>query len=225
MVLTCQQCRQFDQLAIKEFGIPGVVLMENAGIGCVAEMLRRGWSAPTAILCGGGNNGGDGFVIARHLLNRGMDVTTVLLADPEKLAGDASLNFQILNKMKAPIELANSSWNAESFESLFRNLGDQPVIVDAMLGTGATGELRPPYRFAVEAANRFAAKKVAIDIPSGLDGDSGQGDPAFVADLTCTFVARKVGFEIARSAQYLGEVAVIDIGAPKSIFERFDLAP
>ena len=224
MVLTCQQCRQFDQLAIKEFGIPGVVLMENAGIGCVYEMLGRGLSGQTAILCGGGNNGGDGFVIARHLLNRGINVTTVLLADREKLAGDASVNFEILNKMKAPIEFANS-WTAESFESLFCNLGEQPVIVDAMLGTGATGELRPPYRFAVEAANRFEAKKVAIDIPSGLDGDSGQGDPAFVADLTCTFVARKVGFEIARAARYLGEVAVIDIGAPKSIFERLDLTP
>ena len=223
MVLTCQQCRQFDQLAIEEFGIPGVVLMENAGIGCVAEMLRRGVSGSYVVLCGGGNNGGDGFVIARHLLNRSMEATIVLLADPEKLAGDAKVNFEIVKKMNAPIEFADAAWNTEKFESLFQSPAQQPVIIDAMLGTGAKGELRPPYRAAVDAANRFVAKKVAIDIPSGLDGDTAEGDPVFTADLTCTFVARKVGFDIARAAAYLGEVTVIDIGAPKSIFERLDL--
>ena len=149
MLLSCQQCRQFDRIAIEQFGIPGIVLMENAGAGCVQEMVDRSLDRPAVILCGGGNNGGDGFVIARHLLNRGIRVSTLLLADPAKLAGDAKVNFDVLKKMDTPIRVAEPDWSAESFQSAIDCFGDDSTLIDAMLGTGATGPLRVPYSTAV----------------------------------------------------------------------------
>jgi len=227
MLLSCQQCRQFDRIAIEEFGIPGIVLMENAGAGCVREMLIRSMQGPVVILCGGGNNGGDGFVIARHLLNAGIEVATILMTDPEKFTGDAKTNFDILEKMDTSIGVAKPNWDTKSFESALDCFGDRhpAIIIDAMLGTGATGPLRAPYQSAVQAANRAPAKRVAIDIPTGLDGDTGESDLAFKADLTCTFIAKKTGFGNSQATRWLGDVAVIDIGAPKSIFEVVQQAP
>lgn len=219
MLLSCQQCRQFDQIAIKEFGIPGIVLMENAGAGCVREFFDRSVERSAVILCGGGNNGGDGFVVARHLLNAGLRVSTILLSPPEKITGDARVNFEVLQKMDTSIHTADSGWRMEDFQTVFDSMGDDPMIIDAMLGTGAKGDLREPYRSAVEAANLAAAYRVALDIPTGLDGDAGESDFAFKATLTCTFIAWKTGFENPAAKQWLGEVAVVDIGAPKSIFD------
>lgn len=220
MLLSCQQCRQFDQIAIQEYGIPGIVLMENAGAGCVRELDDRGRLRSAVILCGGGNNGGDGFVIARHLKNHGANLRVVLLADPEKLSGDAKVNFDVLQKMDTSIQVADSNWTAEKFESLFAEVSDYPMIVDAMLGTGAKGPLREPYATAVAAANRSSASRIAIDIPTGLDGDTGESELVFQAEITLTFIAWKTGFENPAAKQWLGEVAVIDIGAPSAIYER-----
>jgi NAD(P)H-hydrate epimerase len=222
MLLSCQQCRQFDRIAIEEFGIPGIVLMENAGFGCVRELEQRGRLGSGVILCGGGNNGGDGFVIARHLLNRGAALGVVLLSDPGKLTGDAKVNFDVLRKMDTSILQADSSWDVARFGCEFKRASETPLIVDAMLGTGATGALREPYATAVEAANQASAFRIAIDIPTGLDGDSGESALAFKADLTFTFIAWKAGFANPLAKQWLGDVSVVDIGAPKSIYQRFD---
>ena len=228
MLLSCQQSRQFDKIAIEEFGIPGVVLMENAGAACVREMLGGGIHGPTTLLCGSGNNGGDGFVIARHLINEGLPVEVLLLGNEKKLTPDARVNFEVLRQMNAKIQLANDWESADAFESSFARfgdaipVGDDLVIVDAMLGTGAKGALRSPYCHAVAAANRCQARGVAIDIPTGLDGDTGAGEAPFRADLTCTFVAPKTGFENPSAREVLGEVAVVDIGAPRSILQRLD---
>ena len=222
MLLSCQQCRQFDRIAIEEFGIPGIVLMENAGARCVGELERRGRLGSGVILCGGGNNGGDGFVIARHLLNRGANLKVILLTDPERLTGDAKINFDVLTKMDTSIHVADTSWDVARFASEFDEFSEAQLIVDAMLGTGANGALREPYVAAVDAANQTFGFRIAIDIPSGLDGDTGATTMAFKADLTLTFIAWKTGFENPLAKQWLGEVAVIDIGAPKSIYQRFE---
>lgn len=222
MLLSCQQSRQFDRIAIEEFGVPGIVLMENAGAGCVRELDQRGMLRSAVVLCGAGNNGGDGFVIARHLQNIGARVIIILLGDPNNLAGDAKANFDILKKMDTSIRVANADWDTKSFESVFADVADYPMIVDAMLGTGAKGALREPYATAVRAANASSASRIAIDIPTGLDGDTGESDLAFKAELTCTFIAWKTGFEEPSAKQWLGEVVVIDIGAPKAIYQRFE---
>lgn len=221
MLLTCQQCRQFDRIAIEEYGVPGIVLMENAGAGCVRAIGYHSMERPAAILCGAGNNGGDGFVIARHLKNRNVRVLVLLLADPAKIVGDAKTNFEILTKMDTSIVQVESDWDAARFQSAIRKVSDHPLIVDAMVGTGAKGSLRKPYDVAVDAANEMSGFKIAIDIPTGLDGDSGQTELAFKADVTCTFIARKTGFENPDAHRWLGKLEVIDIGAPRSIFERF----
>jgi len=221
MLLSCQQCRQFDRIAIEEYGVPGIVLMENAGAGCVRALSDHSMERPAAILCGTGNNGGDGFVIARHLKNRNVNVSVLLLGDPAKIVGDAKTNFEILRKMDTSIVQVEPDWDAAKFQSVIEKVSDHPLVVDAMLGTGATGPLRNPYDFAVEAANEMPGFKIAIDIPTGLDGDTGETEVAFKADMTCTFIARKTGFENAEALKWLGKVEVIDIGAPREIFERF----
>jgi NAD(P)H-hydrate epimerase len=225
MLLSCQQCRQFDRIAIDEFGMRGIVLMENAGAACVREIFRRSKDGPTVLLCGGGNNGGDGFVMARHLQNANVPVHVILLADPAKISGDAKTNFDVLRKMDTSMTLAESNWTANDFLTNFESVSDHPLLVDAMLGTGAKGSLRDPYAVAVEASNQMSASRFAIDIPTGLDGDSGNCELAFKADVTCTFIARKTGFENPNANQWLGDVEVIDIGAPREIFDRFQIQP
>ena len=220
MLLSCQQCRQFDRIAIEEYGIPGIVLMENAGVGCVRKIIELLADRPATILCGGGNNGGDGFVIARHLMNRNIKVLVLLLTDPVKISGDAKTNFETLLKMDTSIVHAKPAWTVDEFRSAIDESGVDPVIIDAMLGTGATGSLRMPFANAVEAANLCLGRKVAIDIPTGLNGDAGESELAFKADLTCTFIARKTGFENPAAGRWLGNVEVIDIGAPHEIFQR-----
>lgn len=220
MLLSCQQCRQFDQIAIEEFGVPGIVLMENAGARCVEVILEHSMERPAVILCGVGNNGGDGFVIARHLKNRNVKVLVLLVADPAKIRGDARINYEILKKMDTSIVQAEQDWDAAKFQSVIASHSDQPLIIDAMLGTGATGSLRKPFDAAIEAANQMKGFKVAIDIPTGLDGDTGETELAFRSDLTCTFVASKTGFENPDAVPWLGRVAIVDIGAPHEIYAR-----
>jgi NAD(P)H-hydrate epimerase len=172
------------------------------------------------LLCGGGNNGGDGFVMARHLQNANVPVHVIVMADPAKIAGDAKTNFDVLRKMDTSIITAESSWTADDFLTAFGNVSDHPLIVDAMLGTGAKGSLRGPHSAAVEASNKMSSNRIAIDIPTGLDGDSGECEFAFKADVTFTFIARKTGFENPKAKHWLGDIEVIDIGAPREIFDR-----
>ncbi len=209
--LTREQIREIDRRAIEEYGIPGVVLMENAGRNAaqliIAELGRNDRPA-VCIFCGGGNNGGDGFVIARHLHNAGFPVEIILLADPQRLSPDAEVNYSIAGKMNIPIRCYGK---ADAAGIVARS----KVVVDALLGTGSSGEVRAPMDQAIELINAAGhALKVAIDVPSGLDCNTGQPAGATVrADLTLTFVAAKVGF--AKATEYTGKILVADIGAPR----------
>ncbi len=212
--LTREQIREMDRRAIEDYGIPGVVLMENAGRNA-AELIRVNFResdqpAAVCILCGRGNNGGDGFVIARHLSNAGLNVEIILCADPAKLAPDAKINHDIAYKMEIPIRPFADSYAAAC-------VSRSQVVVDALLGTGFAGEGRPPLDRAIELIKSADhALKVAIDVPSGLDCNTGQPAAATVrADLTITFVAPKVGF--ASAADYTGQVLTADIGAPRTL--------
>lgn len=222
VTLTRDQVRMVDRLAIERYGIPGVVLMENAGRNatdqCARLLMRRCVpvaGAKVVILCGGGNNGGDGYVIARHLAIRGADVRIVSMVGPDKLTGDAAVNASIAVRMNVPI--APLTDNDDRWHQA-------DLLVDAMLGTGFRGEVREPIASAIRRCNdahAAGALVLAADLPSGLDCDTGQpADPTIKADLTVTFVATKVGFLSPASHDYTGEVVVADIGAPVELIDR-----
>jgi NAD(P)H-hydrate epimerase len=228
--LTRTQVRNVDRVAMEEFGFTGLVLMENAGRGCVDLLCTRQPSGLIAILCGKGNNGGDGYVIARHLAIRGHQVLIVMLAAPESLQGDALANYQVAVECGLPIicyeETAAEAGSDRGADDgiatwLDHHCAAAEWLVDAMLGTGTAGAPRPPLDAVIRWSNSRDCRRFAIDLPSGLDCDTGQAaDPTFRADTTATFVARKIGFENPAAAPYLGDVAVLDIGVPANVVHR-----
>jgi NAD(P)H-hydrate epimerase len=220
-LLTREQCRDLDRRATSEFGIPSIVLMENAGRGCVDVLERLGIGGPVAILCGKGNNAGDGFVIARHLEIRGYECRVLLLCPPHELSGDAATNFAILQSIGIPI--AGLSQQRAGPSPAPNNLCTQldahangaAWLIDAMLGTGARGEPRAPLDTAINWMNAQSCHKLAVDVPSGLDCDTGQPATHTIrADHTCTFAAMKVGFTQPGADEFTGTVHVCDIGVP-----------
>lgn len=211
--LTRAQVREVDRRAIEEFGIPGIVLMENAGRGAAEIIQTRIPAAGRAVIvCGRGNNGGDGFVIARHLALGGFAVQVLVACDPSILTGDAATNCEIARRMGiAMVRVDSPGAIAASLEAL-RGVD---VVVDAVLGTGFSGDVRSPLDDVIAAINTVGRHIVAIDVPSGLDCDTGLPSNATVrATETITFVARKIGFDVSGAATYTGEVHVVGIGAP-----------
>ncbi len=210
--------RLLDSRAMEEYGLAGVVLMENAGRGVADTLCRLGIGGPVVICCGKGNNAGDGFVIARHLDRRGYDVRVLLWARPEQLSGDAAVNFRILEKTGVPIETFSAD---DDLSRLQKQLDEAAWIVEALLGTGARGEPRPPLDTVIDRINAADAAKLAVDLPSGLDCDTGQAAGHTIrADHTCTFVAAKPGFFLRDAAHYTGRLHILDIGVPRKLVEE-----
>lgn len=211
--------RQVDRRAIEEYGLSGLVLMENAGRGTTDVLCQLGIAGPVLICCGKGNNAGDGFVIARHLDLRGFAVRVALWTAAEELTGDAAVNFQILRKTDVPILPVTSPEQLRRFD---QQLAQAAWIVDALLGTGAQGEPRPPFDAAIDRINGATnTRRLAVDLPSGLDCDTGQPSGHTVrADHTCTFVAAKPGFFAPGADRYTGEIHVVDIGIPRKLLEE-----
>ena len=214
--LSRAEVRGVDRRAIEVYGMCGLVLMENAGRGCVEVLLSLGCRGPVAVLCGKGNNAGDGFVIARHLDICGIAVKLLLCIPAAELRGDAAANYTIIAKGGLPIvDLSGASAFGELLAS---ELAGAEWIVDALLGTGATGPPRLPLDEAIRLMNASPANRLAVDLPSGLDCDTGiPTEPTFRADHTCTFVAPKIGFANPQAAAYLGRVQVVDIGVPRRV--------
>lgn len=196
----------------------GLVLMENAARGAVDVLMSLGCRGPVAIVCGKGNNAGDGFAMARHLDLRGVPVKVLLAGDPAKLQGDAAVNYRILEKCRLPIVSLEPLDEA----LLAEELKDCEWIVDALLGTGATGAPRPPMDQIIAHLNcTTLPKKLAVDLPSGLDCDTGAAaEPTFRADHTVTFVAAKPGLLAEQAQGYVGQLHVVDIGAPRVLVEE-----
>ena len=215
IVMTRDEVRAFDAWAIDTLGIPGVVLMENAGRSCaelIREKLKDTARRKVRIFCGTGNNGGDGYVIARHLINDGFDVAVVVCSDPGKIKGDARTNLDILERMGRPIERLDPA-DADLPEQVRSLTTGAALIVDGLFGTGLRGQLSGEYKRLIEAVNACGCPILAVDIPSGLDCDSGEPlGAAIEAAWTVTFVAVKKGFASARAARYTGEIFVASIG-------------
>ncbi|MHC4864839.1 MAG: NAD(P)H-hydrate epimerase [Planctomycetota bacterium] len=214
-VMGRDEVRAVDRWAIDELGIPGVVLMENAGRSC-AELIKEKLAAvkqpKVCIFCGTGNNGGDGYVIARHLLNSGFKVTVVMCGDRSKIKGDARINLDILERMGQSVEQLDVS-SADVTERIKTVAADADMLVDGLFGTGLSGLLREGYLQLIESVNALKRPVLAVDIPSGLDCDTGCPLGAAIrADYTVTFVAVKKAFTSAAARTYTGQVFVASIG-------------
>jgi NAD(P)H-hydrate epimerase len=218
LILNRNQVQQVDRLAIDKYGIPGLVLMENAGRGVVDVLCELGIDGPVLICCGKGNNAGDGFVMARHLELRRIDVRVVLFFSPDELTGDAATNYRILTKTDVSILELGGTYRPERLDAV---LDGSTWIVDALLGTGAVGAPRAPLDAVIRRLNEQPAKRLAVDVPSGLDCDTGfVASVAFRAHHTCTFVACKPGLLVASAALYVGQLHVLDIGAPRQVVDE-----
>ncbi len=223
---TREEMRDLDRKAMVDYLIPGIILMENAGRNVAGEavsMLRHAHQLQTesipgtrkvAVLCGKGNNGGDGYVIARHLHNSGVSVKVFVVANISDILkeGDAAVNLQILLKMKIPVqELPDIA----AVKNLAKELRGYDVIIDALFGTGLSGEVREPFRTLIGAANDSRKPIISVDIPSGLDANTGAVLGAAVkATKTVTFAVSKKGFYLNEGPAHTGEVVVTDISIP-----------
>jgi NAD(P)H-hydrate epimerase len=222
--LSRDEVRELDRRAIEGFGVPGIVLMENAGRGCAELLMRLNPDRkPVVILCGPGNNGGDGFVIARHLDNHGWPVSVQIVAKHNRAAGDADVNFDILFAAGIEFTQYRPDYFDQPHRDLFlRHLQTAGWVVDALFGTGLSRPLEAPFDWLVEVVNGSDKSVFAVDIPSGLDCDSGEPlGPTIRANHTATFVAHKKGFLDPVSRAWAGDVHVIDIGAPRVLVEEY----
>jgi NAD(P)H-hydrate epimerase len=225
--LSREEVRRVDACAIETLGIPGVILMENAGLACAhqaVEMLAGTGQKRVAILAGAGNNGGDGFVMARHLRIARIETTVYLVADEQKLTGDARINWDAARAVGVSTKVLGDDISAVS-----RALLEADFVVDAVGGTGIRGALRGTPAEVAREINAAGRPVLAVDIPTGLDCDSGRAEgPAVRAVRTVTFLARKQGFDVPDAQEYTGEVYVAHIGIPLADVARrarLDLAP
>lgn len=221
-IVTRAQARMIDRLANERFGVPSIVLMENAAINAtdVAFELLGDRPGPVLVFCGPGNNGGDGMAMARHLHNAGVPIAVALSSPQRDIRGDALIQARTLRAMRLPLGVAT----AKGVARLISRLGGRPtVVVDALLGTGARGAPRDALATAIRAINQLGdagATVLAVDVPSGLDADSGQAAGAVVrADVTVTFVGLKPGFLAPDAGPLVGAVVVADIGVPRGLVE------
>jgi len=212
--VTTEQMREIDRRAIEDIGIPGIALMENAGRRVFEEVSRMVTPADgtVLVLCGKGNNGGDGFVVARHLVNNGYDVEVCLVGKPDEVVGDAATNLAVLQHMGVPLREIREQNDLSVVTS---RLEGAALVVDALLGTGLRGEVTGIYAGLIAALNGSQVPVVSVDIPSGLDGDTGEPlGTAIHAARTVTFHCPKRGFANRSARAFLGELVVADIGIP-----------
>ena len=227
-ILSVAQIRQVDSVAIRDFGMNSLVLMENAGRGC-ADFIntRLNRTSVVVILCGPGNNGGDGLVIARHLHAMRHRVRLWMVAEQKKLSQDADANLKIIEHTQIRVGWIGGWLSSPELEQALVQLRSDcqksQMVVDALLGTGATGQPRPLMAEVLRTANETPVQRLAIDIPTGMDAETGQpSDPTFQANNTLTFVAKKPGFSKSSAIPYLGAVHVLPIGVPPEVFGRVD---
>jgi NAD(P)H-hydrate epimerase len=211
--ITSSHARRIDEMAREKYRIPTSILMENAGRVVAAEIIRLK-KRRIAVVCGKGNNGGDGFVCARHLLIAGKKVDVFLAGNKSRVKDDARLNLDILLNLGCKI----NSIDEKDLNSFKSRLGKYDLVVDAIFGVGLKGSVGGFFRGLIESINRRASFILSIDIPSGLDADSGKIRGACIrADTTVTFIAKKCGMVKADGPKYCGKITEKDIGFPIKI--------
>lgn len=217
-ILSCAEVRACEQRAIQDLGLPSLLLMENAGRGMADLLVSLGIAGKVVICCGKGNNGGDGLVVARHLDNGLVRVQVFVFAKPEDLSSDSAVNYRVLAGSGVPITLLPGA--SPDLAPLRLALSTSEWVVDALFGTGLSGPLKPPFDAVVDLINVGGAKVLAADIPSGLDGDSGQPlGPTIRAHHTATLIAWKAGFVKAGAEEWTGQVHMLDVGIPRNLVQ------
>ncbi|MBI3325308.1 MAG: NAD(P)H-hydrate dehydratase [Nitrospinae bacterium] len=220
-VTTAAEMRQLDRLAIDTYGIPGAVLMENAG----AQVVRLLWqeypdlqTRRVAVLCGRGNNGGDGFVIARYLHNAGVSVAAFLMGEQASIRGEARVHLDILTRLGVAVQEVTT---AEAVQHIRAQLSAYDLLIDALLGTGLNAEVSGSMREMITAMNAAGRPIVSVDIPSGLSADAGARLGEHIrADLTVTIGLPKRGLLLYPAAEHVGKLVVVDIGFPAAVREH-----
>jgi NAD(P)H-hydrate epimerase len=222
-ILTAKQMGEVDRLSSERFLIPSLLLMENAGRSVVDEIERsvpRFRAGRTLIICGRGNNGGDGLVVARHLVMRGAAPEVLLLADPGRFKGDALANWRIGNEIGLTVHVLPDPSQALAH---VRQAGHIDIVVDALFGTGLSQPIAPDLGQVVEWVNKSGAFVVAVDIPSGLQADSPTvSGPAIKAAVTVTFTALKLALVVPPASDLAGRVVVAPIGSPGILLDSPD---
>jgi NAD(P)H-hydrate epimerase len=220
-VVQASEMQEMDRLAIQDLGIPGVVLMENAARDAsrvFLEHFQPSNDARVLILCGSGNNGGDGYVMARYLHQAGLCIKVVILSPDEKITGDALVNLEIIRKMD--LDIIHVS-HQDEWDSLRSALYDFDYIIDGILGTGLHSDVRGLYARIIDDVNASQKPIMAIDIPSGLNADNGQiMGTAVRAELTVTFGFPKIGQVIFPGVERVGRLIRVDIGIPNAVSDR-----
>jgi hydroxyethylthiazole kinase-like uncharacterized protein yjeF len=208
--VTAAQMKAIDRAAIERFGMPAIVLMENAGKAVADEIMKMVKAGTVIIFSGYGNNGGDGFVAAKHLIKNGYKVKAFLVGRPKKFSPESEANLNSMIELGARPETIS---NAEEMGGTFG--AGCSLIVDAIFGTGMKGPLDGFYIKLIDKINAAGLPIVAIDLPSGLDADSGNPTPSAIkASKTVTLGLPKKGFKNPQSGPYVGELVVADIGIP-----------
>ncbi|MBN1405413.1 MAG: NAD(P)H-hydrate epimerase [Candidatus Omnitrophica bacterium] len=215
-IVTAKQMKAVDVLATKRFGIPALLLMENAGRSAVIEalkMLPKNCKARVAIFCGYGNNGGDGFVCARHLINKGIRAQVYLVGKKKKFSRETDINYYILRKMKQKFKLIKS---AEAAANLKNEIKNCRLIIDGIFGIGLKGKLDEFYKKLFHMLNISKVPILALDIPSGLDADTGKClGSALCAKKTVTFGLLKKGLVKKQARKFTGKIIIGDISLPR----------
>lgn len=229
------EMRALDSCAVEDFGIPSIVLMENAGLGTVLMMeqeLGDSRGSFAIILVGPGNNGGDGLVIGRHLHQRGCEPVFFFLIDPDSLQGDAATNLQIVKNLRLPYHVVNSPTRIKTVNILFKQIESRGkpcyAIVDALFGTGLKRDIVDHFETVIDLVNRpdFAHNipVVSVDIPSGMNSDRGSiYNKSIIADHTATYGCPKPGLVLHGSSDLTGKLHVIDIGIPPEAIARANI--
>jgi len=223
-ILTSREMKAVDKAAIEELGLPGVVLMENAGLGIVRALKGRFPDLAAeriVVVAGKGNNGGDGYVVARHLFNAGARPEVLLLASVAEVGGDAAINLAVARGMGIPVTEVRdaAAWKKARIKVMHAS-----VLVDAIFGTGLVRPLDGLFALAVGDINRSPAFTLAVDIPSGLSSDTFEMiGPSVEADLTVALAAPKIAHIFPPSADRVGELVVAPIGIPPALLDGPDL--
>lgn len=215
-VVTTKQIQKLDDVAINTFGIPSVVLMENAGRAVFAEITKRSLPKRVCVVCGVGNNAGDGFVVARHLVDAGIATDVLMLGERAMLKADALLNCNLLLRLRCPVTRVK-----RVTPKAIAMLNAADVTVDAIFGVGLNRLVSGVYGEMIAAINRHAGRVLAVDVPSGLDATSGKIYGGCIkANKTVSFTYPKKGFLIHEGPCHVGKLKVVDIGIPNIVKAR-----
>ncbi|MFH1655238.1 MAG: NAD(P)H-hydrate epimerase [Candidatus Omnitrophota bacterium] len=219
--VTAKQIQGLDRIAIRDYGIESLFLMENAGKAVAEEVMRilkNSKNKKIAIFCGKGNNGGDGFVAARYLINKGFQVKNFLVGQVKEITSDAHTNLDLLLKMEQKIIQIP---DAGAFRRHKDKLKGPCLVVDALLGVGLQGKVREPFETIINFLNKSRKTVISVDVPSGLDATTGEPlGTCIEADETITFGLVKKGFLKNQGPEFVGELKVVDIGWPKNLLRR-----